>query len=122
MGKIGVIAENKEKYISFDVDVLVDSYTDDSGKVKKKKIQPRFIDSMRFMVSNPDSLMNNLVKDGRKLTGFEDYSKAQYELLICKGVYPYEYMTSWDKFDETSLPPKEVFYSKLNMSGISDED
>ena len=31
-------------------------------------------------------------------------------------------MTSWDKFDETSLPPKEVFHSKLNMSDISDED
>ena len=31
-------------------------------------------------------------------------------------------MTSWDKFDETGLPPKKVFYSKLNMSDINDED
>ena len=39
-----------------------------------------------------------------------------------KRVYPYEYMTSWDKFKETQLSFKEAFYSKLNMSDISDED
>ena len=77
---------------------------------------------MRFMASSLDSLTNNLVKDGRKLSGFEDYSEEQYELLTRKGVYSYEYMTSWDKFRENQLSPKESFYNKLNMSGISDED
>ena len=37
-GKIGVIAENKEKYISFYVDVVVDRYEDELGKIKEKKI------------------------------------------------------------------------------------
>ena len=58
-GVIGVIAENKEKYISFHVDVVVDRYEDEWGK--EKKIQFRFIDSTRFMASSLDSLMNNLV-------------------------------------------------------------
>ena len=31
-------------------------------------------------------------------------------------------MTSWDKFEETELPPKEAFYSDLYMSDISDKD
>ena len=59
------------------------------------------------MASSLDSLSSNLVKDGRKLTGFEDYSGEQYELLIRNGVYryellirngvyPYEYMPNWD--------------------------
>ena len=39
-----------------------------------------------------------------------------------KGVYPYEYMDGWKKFEETSLPLKGAFYSKLNMKGISDQD
>ena len=39
-----------------------------------------------------------------------------------KGVYPYEYMDSWGRFKETRLPPKEAFYSKLNMEGISEKD
>ena len=121
-GKIGVIAENKEKYIGLNADVVVDSYTDDSGVVKEKKIQFRFVDSFRFMASSLDSLTNNIVKDGRKLSGFEDYSEAQYESIIRKGIYPYEYMSSWDKFEETDLPSKEAFCSILNMSDISDQD
>ena len=43
-------------------------------------------------------------------------------LLLRKGVYPYEYMDSWQRFDETSLPDKEAFYSNLNMEEITDVD
>ena len=46
----------------------------------------------------------------------------KFVLLLRKGVYPYEYMDSWEKFDETTLPPKEAFYSNLNLEDISDED
>ena len=43
-------------------------------------------------------------------------------LLLRKGVYPYEYMDNWERFDETSLPDKESFYSSLNMENIDDID
>ena len=43
-------------------------------------------------------------------------------MLLKKGVYPYEYMDSWERFDETSLPNKEAFYSSLNMENITDVD
>ena len=46
----------------------------------------------------------------------------KFRLMIRKGVYPYEYMDGWEKFEETSLPPKDIFYSRLNMKGISDQD
>ena len=42
--------------------------------------------------------------------------------MLRKGVYPYEYMDSWEKFNETSLPSKEDFYSNLNMEDIDDID
>ena len=48
--------------------------------------------------------------------------KESLNLLKQKGVFPYEYMTDFSKLSETSLPPKEAFYSQLNKSGISDED
>ena len=35
--------------------------------------------------------------------------------MLQKGIYPYEYMDDWEKFDETSLLEKEDFYSHLNM-------
>ena len=42
--------------------------------------------------------------------------------MLRKGVYPYEYMDSWERFNETSLPSKEDFYSNLNMEDIDDID
>ena len=119
---IGVIAKNKEDYITFSVDVAVDKYVDKERNEKDKTIELRFIDSFKFMASSLDSLTNNLVKGGRKLMGFEDCSEEQYELLMRKGIYSYEYMSSWDKFAESQLPPKKAFYSNLNMSNISDDD
>ena len=46
----------------------------------------------------------------------------KFILLLRKGVYPYEYMDNWEKFDETSLPNKESFYGSLNMENIDDID
>ena len=39
----------------------------------------------------------------------EDTNK--FVLLLRKDVYPYEYMDSWERFDETLLPDKKAFYS-----------
>ena len=50
----------------------------------------------------------------------EDVNK--FVLLLRKGVYPYEYMDNWEKFNETSLPDKKAFYSELNKESITDED
>ena len=74
------------------------------------------------MSSNLDSLTTNLVRGGQRLFGFEKYTPAQYELLVHKGIYSYEKMSSWDPFEETVFPPPEAFYSKLNMVGVSSED
>ena len=43
-------------------------------------------------------------------------------LLLRKGVYSYEYMDSWERFNETSLPDKQAFNSNLNMEDITDVD
>ena len=82
----------------------------------------RFIDSFKFMSSRLDSLSRHLARGGHKFWGFEKYTEEQRELLIKKGIYPYEYMDSWDKFSENELPDKDKFYSKLNIDGVSDKD
>ena len=44
----------------------------------------------------------------------------KFILLLRKGVYPYEYMDCWGRFNETSLPDKKAFYSNLNIKDIAD--
>ena len=42
--------------------------------------------------------------------------------MLRKGVYLDEYMDSWERSNETSLPSKESFYSNLNMEDIDEID
>ena len=49
-------------------------------------------------------------------------SLNKFVMLLREVAYTYEYMDSWEKFDETALPPKKDFYSNLNLKDISDED
>ena len=46
----------------------------------------------------------------------------KFILFLRKDVYPYEYIDTWEKCDETPLPDKKAFYSKLNLEDITDKD
>ena len=91
------------------------------GKEVNVKRELRFIDSLRFMASSLHKLCSNLKID--QLVNLKKYySGNQLSLLLRKDVYPYDYVDCLKKLDETSLPPKEAFYSKLTGEGIRDED
>ena len=66
--------------------------------------------------------INELIENFPSVYQFCNDDLNKFVLLLRKGVYPYECMDSWEKFDETSLPPKEYFCSELRLEGISDED
>ena len=53
---------------------------------------------------------------------FSNQDNNKFILLLQKGVYPYAYLNDWEKFNQTSLPEKEDFYSHLNMEDITDAD
>ena len=99
-GKISAIAQNMEKLISFSWG------------------QFRFVDSLQFLNASLDKLVNSTPRDAFRLTS----ALPHHELLMQMGVYPYEYMDSLDRFDETCLPPQEAFYSSLSDEGITDDD
>jgi hypothetical protein len=44
------------------------------------------------------------------------------ELWFAKGIFPYEWLDSFEKFDCTELPSKDAFYSELDEEGITDEE
>ena len=66
--------------------------------------------------------IERLIKDFPSIYQFCNGDLDKFILLLRKGVYPDEDMDNWEKFDETTLPPKEAFYSKLNLEGISSAD
>ena len=65
---------------------------------------------------------DGLIKNFPRIYKFCNGDLYKFVLLLRKGVYPYEYMDSWKRFDETSLPDKEAFYRKLNLEDIIDKD
>ena len=64
----------------------------------------------------------DLMKKFKNTYSFCNNDLNKFILLLRKGVYPYEYMDSWEKFNETSLPSKKEFYSNLNMEDIDEID
>ena len=67
-------------------------------------------------------LTNESIKNFPTLYKFCNGDLNKFFLLLRKGIYPYEYIDSWERFDENTIPPKEAFYSELNLEGISDAD
>ena len=132
-------------YITFFVPIKKEC---DDNKISTYKL--RFIDSFRFMSTSLSELVDNmsenfnsiecksctennrceeckkliegLIKMFRSINQFCNGDLYKFILLFQKDVYPYEYIDSWEKFDETTLPRKEVFHSNLNLEDISDED
>ena len=122
--KIDVIAQNSEKFINIGFDSL---------SVK---------DSFSFITASLDKLVsmtkydNTDEKDRRKWvlrnnwqSNFRYSSKNDIiktekclDLLTEKGVYPYDYMNAFDKFNDEQLPSKEQFYSRLTEEGITNDD
>ena len=124
-GEINCIANTEEKYISFTKKIHVDSVELENGKEKEVYLNNRFIDSFKFMSCGLDSLVKNLTDNGID-DSLVPHTKNRFQektyLCLRKGVYPYDYMDSPEKLNETRLPPKSAFYSKLSNSNITDED
>ena len=66
--------------------------------------------------------INELIKKFPNTYKFWNNDLKKFVLLLRKGVYPYGYMDSWKRFDETSLPDKKAFYSEFNLGDITDKD
>ena len=118
---IKCIPNNEEKYITFTKTIITRQYTNKKGENKDKTFDIVFKDSLKFMSSSLGALVNNLPKDAF-INLLKYFTPKQAEILKQKGFYPYEYMNSEEKFNDTNLPPREAFYSKLSGKGISNKD
>ena len=118
---IECIPNNEEKYITFTKNIIVGQYTNKKGEVKDKIFKIVFKDSLKFMSSSLGALVNNLPKNGFKNIS-KYYTPEQVELIKQKEFYPYEFMDTEEKFNDTKLPPREAFYSKLSGKEITEKN
>ena len=86
-----------------------------------------FKDSLQFLGASLDSLTSCLMKSGRDkfchlLNEFKAHPADKVDLLLKKGVYPYDYMNTWDKLNDTALPNIEAFASKLRGTDCDEAD
>ena len=120
-GKLECIPSTEEKYLTFSKTIKVATRIDlEAQKEERIYFEIKFIDSFKFMHLSLAKPVGNLQKD--EFINLKKINKTNTKLLTSKGVYPYEYVNSLEKFKETKLPPIEEFYSQLNDENISQED
>ena len=103
-------------------------------RIDEKEPENKFINNIRSMTVSLLQSIDEVSKTDKKVSQAALTEKFpnthqlcnkdlnKFALLLRKGVYPYEYMDSWKRFKEESLPDKESFYSELNNEHIIDED
>ena len=122
--KIDVIAQNSEKFINIGFDSLSvkDSFSFITASLDKlvsmtkydntdEKERSKWVLRENWQSNFRYSSKNDIIKTEKCL-----------DLLTEKGVYPYDYMNSFDKFNDEQLPSKEQFYSRLTEEGITNDD
>ena len=125
-GEIKCIPQTEEKYISFSKTIVVGTFQDKEGKTREVKRELHFIGSYKFTLSSLNDLVKNMPRSSFKvMKQYCDelhYTPEQFELLLRKGVFPYDLFDSFSKLKERKLPPKEAFFSMLHNKGLSDDD
>ena len=87
-------------------------------RFKNDRLHYRYKECKKTCTKSKDGLIKKLPSIYKFCNG--DLNK--FVLLLRKGIYPYEYMDSWEIFDENTIPSKEAFYSKFNLENITDKD
>ena len=117
-GAIDCIPNNEENYISFSKTIKTGEYTNKKGETHDKFFKIIFKDSLKFMASSLDALVNNL-PEGTLNNLNKYFTSKQVKLLKQKGFFPYEYLDSIEKLKDIKPPKQEAFYSKLTGKGIN---
>ena len=102
--------------------------------IKKKEQENKFVDSMTSMTDSLSKSIDKVSEIDKKISyesliekfyntyhlSNKDFHK--FALLLRKGIYPYEYMDSWKRFNEPVPLVKDHYYSELNKECITKED
>ena len=119
------------RFLSISLSKLVDKLFEIYSKVcKEYKLVCNFIEFENNKLNykckecnkRSSKLINGLIKKFVRMDQFCNGDINKLILFLRKGVYPYKYMNSWERFNETSVLNKEAFNSKFVSEDCTDED
>ena len=116
--KLSAIAKNDETYISLSLDVPMERFKSKSGQHIVLYRSLRFLDSFQFMSQSIDTLTKTIDKGDFRLlkAGFPDIGGELFEKITRKGVFPYNFLDSFEKFNEPFPPHGPLWYNSLTKS------
>ena len=123
-GKIDVIAQNSNKSINIGFDSLIvkDSFSFRTASLDKLVSMTKY-DNTDEKDESKWILRDHWQSDCRYSSQSDIFKQKKcLDLLIEKGVYPYDYTNAFEKIHEEQLPPKEQFYSRLSEEDITNDD
>ena len=120
------VSQNSQKYITLTADLRFDD-----GPLKNKGVfKIKFIDTLQLMNSSLSNLSQNLIKGSGN-----DYSLLSHSMRMTlqyptleerdiagKGIFPYSYVSSWEKLEENQLPPYDAFYDELEECNVTSQE
>lgn len=119
---VEVIAQSKEKYISFSKKIVVGDYVDSKGKLRRVSMKLRFVDSYRFMASSLEKL-GSFLEDNQCVEIRKHFkNEEQFRLVRQKGVFPYCFVDSFEKLNFNCLPDQKSFYNTLCDEEVTEEN
>ena len=113
------------RFMAMSLSKLVDNLTEDiHGDLSYMKVMDDALIFRWFNCKNnyEKEINKELIERFASTYKFCNNDFNKFVMLLREGVYPYECMDGWDKFNETSIPNKESFYSNLKMENITETD
>ena len=105
-GKLNCIPSNTEKYLVLSRTITIHQQCN----------------SVQFLLPFLEKFVKGQDIEAMNITKQYELDDTNRKLLLCKGIYLYEYTDNWARFGKPTLPPKSAFHSTLNEENISDED
>ncbi|RYA71283.1 hypothetical protein DD595_25365, partial [Enterobacter cloacae complex sp. 4DZ3-17B2] len=109
-GDVKVIPCNMEKYISI------------IKFVKDTKIRLTFLDSIRFLNCSLEKLASYLNNNDTRILKSDFPNENEFNLLTCKGIFPYDYVKEMSILDDACLPTQDKFFNKSYECEVSESD
>ncbi|WP_219823744.1 hypothetical protein, partial [Enterobacter cloacae complex sp. 2DZ2F20B] len=90
--------------------------------VKGTKIRLTFLDSIRFLNCSLENLAYFLSDEKKQILKSHFPNEEKFNLLIRKGVFPYDYITEMSVLDQSYLPSRDKYFNKLYECDVSEND